>query len=202
MEKYYLLSWKDGKEPVASAFAPAGTNLTHELINELNSVNELPFELNLVKLAVGKNGLIVSNDLSDLKEIWLDYQPNNLAFPLMSKRLKTLIESNLTGNEQIDWIACKVKIGNEERPYFILRFNKMLDVLDMQKTMFVQGTDVIIKPVFSLNKVASFNVFMATSVGYGNLWKITPGLYVSEPLKKAIQKQKLTGVDFEKTSVS
>ena len=87
MEKYYSFSWKDGKEPLASAFAPKGSKADHELIQMLNGINKLPFELSLVKLDVGKNGLIESNDLSDLKEIWLDYQPNSLAWPLMSERL-------------------------------------------------------------------------------------------------------------------
>jgi hypothetical protein len=200
MEKYYLLSWKDGKEPLASAFAPKGTKADHELIKELKGRDSLPFELSLVKLDVGKNGLIESNDLTGLKEIWLDYQPNSLAWPLMSERLKSLIETNLKGNEQVDWITCNVKNGNEERPYFILRFNKILDVLDMQKTMFVQGTDHIIRPVFAASKISSYNIFSKPSSH--DLWKITSGLYVSEALKKAIQKEKITGVDFEKITVS
>jgi hypothetical protein len=200
MEKYFLLSWKNGKEPLASAFAPKGSKLAQDLISELNGINKLPFELSLVKLDVEKNALIESNDLSDLKEIWLDYQPNSLAWPLMSERLKSVIEANLTGNEQIDWIECKVKNGSEERTYFILRFNKMLDVLDMQKTMFVQGTDHIIKPVFASSKISAYGIFSKPSLY--DLWKITSGLYVSDVLKKAIQKEKLTGVDFEKTTVS
>jgi hypothetical protein len=200
MEKYFLLSWKNGKEPLASAFAPKGSKLAQDLISELNGINKLAFELSLVKLDVGKNALIESNDLSDLKEIWLDYQPNSLAWPLMSERLKSVIEANLTGNEQIDWIECKVKNGSEERTYFILRFNKMLDVLDMQKTMFVQGTDHIIRPVFASSKINAYSVFSKPSSH--DLWKITSGLYVSDTLKKAIQKAKLTGMDFEKTSVS
>lgn len=200
MENYYSLSWKEGRDPLASAFAPKVFKSGNELILELNGKNKLPFELSLVKLDVGKNGLIESNDLSDLKEIWLDYQPNSLAWPLMSERLKSIIEANLTGNEQIDWIECKVKNGSEERTYYILRFNKMLDVLDMQKTMFVQGTDHIIRPVFASIKISAYAIFSAPS-SY-ELWKITPGLYVIEALKKAIQKAKLTGMDFERTSVS
>lgn len=200
MEKYYSLSWKEGRDPLASAFAPKGSKADHELIKELNGKNKLPFELSLIKLDVGKNGLIESNDLSGLKEIWLDYQPNSLAWPLMSERLKSIIEANLTENEQIDWIECKVKNGTEQRTYFILRFNKMLDVLDKQKTLFVQGTDHIIRPVFASSKINAYNIFSAPS-SY-ELWKITPGLYVSDTLKKPIQKAKLTGIDFEKTTVS
>lgn len=199
MDNYFSLSGKNSSK-VASAFAPEGTKLAHLLISDLEGINNLPFDLGLVKLSVGKNGLIESNDLSDLKEIWLDYQPNSLAWPLMSEKLKSIIEDNLTGNEQIDWIECKVKNGNEERPYFILRFNKMLNVLDMQKTMFVQGTDHIIKPVFASSKISAYSIFSKPSSN--DLWKITSGLYVSDILKKAIQKAKLTGVDFERTSIS
>ena len=199
MEKYYLLSWKNGKEPLASAYAPKGTKLAQDLISALNGINQLSFELCLVKVDVGKNGLIESSDLSDLKEIWLDYQPNSLAWPLMSERLKSVIEANLTGKEHIDWIACNVRNKKEVRPYFILRFNKMLDVLDMQKTTFVQGTGHIIRPVFSSSKVSVYNVF--TKPSSNDLWKITSGLYVSEGMKKTLQRAKFTGMDFENTSV-
>jgi hypothetical protein len=200
VEKYYFLSWKNKKGALASAFAPKGTKLAQDLIPELNEKNNLPFDLDLVKLSVGKNGLIESNDLSDLKEIWLDYQPNSLAWPLMSERLKTLIEENLTGNEQVDWISCKIKNGNEERIYFIPRFNKMLDVLDIEKTMFVQGTNHIIIPVFDSSKIIAYHIFSKPS-SY-DLWKITSGLYVSETLKKMIQKEKITGLEFETVRVS
>ncbi len=199
MNNYYLLSGKNNPK-VASAFAPEGTKLAHELISELENVNALPFELNLVKLTVGRNGLIESNDLSDLKEVWLDYQPNNLFGPLFSEKLKSVIENNLTGNEGIDWISAIVKAPNEQRTYYIPRFSKMLDVLDTQKTLFVQGTDHIIRPVFSLSKIGKYSVFHRPSSH--SLWKIPSGLYVSEALKKAIQKEKLTGLDFEKTSIA
>jgi len=199
MEKYYYLSCKDGKDPVASAFAPEGTKIAQNLIPELNGITELPFELSLVKLNVGKNGLIKNDDLIDIKEIWLDYQPSNL-WPLMSEKLKLVIEAHLTGNELIDWITCKVKNEKEKRTYFILRFNKMLDVLDMQNTIFVQGTDHVIRPVFASSKISAYNIFPVPSSN--DLWKITSWFYVSEILKKAIQKQKLTGLGFEKASVS
>ena len=48
MEKYFLLSWKNGKEPLASAFAPKGSKLAQDLISELNGINKLPFVLSLV----------------------------------------------------------------------------------------------------------------------------------------------------------
>jgi hypothetical protein len=184
---------------LTSAIYAIENQVAHELIPTLNGTNHLPHEFQLMRVKETNDGIITDGDLNSLNEIWLDYQPNSLAWPLMSERLKLVIDANLIGNEQIDWIECKVKNGNEERVYFILRFNKMLDVLNIQKTMFVQGTDHIIRPVFASSKISSYSIFCKPSSH--DLWKITSGLYVNDALKKAIQKAKLTGVDFEKTSV-
>lgn len=194
MSNYFLFSVKDTPE-LASAYAPEGTKLAHELIPELDNTNELSFELELIKLSIGKEGLIKSNDLSSLKEIWLDYQPNSLAWPMFSEKLKTIITKNLTGKEGINWITAKINGNSEQRIYYIPRFEKMLDVLDTQKTIYINGTDRIIKPHFSLVKVDGYSLFHQPSAH--NLWKITSGLYVSEALKKAIQKEKSKGLEFE-----
>jgi len=199
MSNYFFLCGKNSPQ-VASAFAPEGTKLAHRLIPELDNANELPFDLELVKLSSGKKGLIKSDDLSSLKEIWLDYQPNSLAWPLFSEKLKTIITMNLTGKEGINWITAKVIGNSEQRIYYIPRFEKMLDVLDIQKTMYIQGTDHVIRPVFSISKISLYNIFHQPEAF--NFWKITSGLYVSEAIKKAIQKEKLIGVAFEKVSVS
>lgn len=199
MKNYYLLSGKNSKK-VASAFKPVGSKQAYELISELDGKNTLPFELNLIKLTVGRNGLIESNDLSGLEELWLDYQPNNLAWPLFSERLKRIIENYLTGREEIDWISTIVKGGNEERVYYIPRFNKTLDVLNLEKTTFVPGTDRIMKPVFSVDKIKSYSIFNKPSAD--GLKKIGHGVYTNEIVKKAIQQESLTGIVFEKTSVA
>lgn len=198
MDNYFLISWKH-KSRLASAFVLNEAKLDHELISDLEESTIMPFDFELRKVIEVKDELIIGNDLSELNELWLDYQPNSLAWPLMSDKLKFVIENNMTGNEEIDWISCKVKSNKEHRIYYILRFNRLLDVLDMKKTMFVQGTDHIIKPCFSLSKIKSFSIFSKPSAH--NLWKITSGLYINEKLKKAIQKEKLSGLDFEKISV-
>ena len=199
MSNYFLFSAKNTRE-LASAYAPEGTKLAHELIPELDNANALSFELELIKLSVGKKGLIKSNDLSSLKEKWLVYQPNSLAWPMFSEKLKTTITKNLTGKEGINWITVKINGNNEQRNYYIPRFEKMLDVLNTQKTMYVKGTDRIIMPHFSLIKVIAYSIFHLPCAH--SLWKITSELYINEALKKAIQEEKLTGVDFEKTTVS
>jgi hypothetical protein len=197
MNEYYFLAEKV-KPSTAFAYTQGDTPLSHELISDVIGRIELPFELFLKKVTTGKNGLQVSDDLSEIKHLWQDYQPNNLAWPLMSEKMKNIISDHLTGNEGLVWIKAIVNGNNESKEYFIPRFSYKLDVIDEQKTMFVSGTNHIVIPVFSYAKIANYSLFFAPQ----DYWEITSGLYVSDALKNAIQKAKLTGVDFEKTTVS
>jgi hypothetical protein len=199
MNSYYFFSIKNSNGPSASAFAPESTKLVHELTADLNGINELNFNLTLIKLTVGRKGLLKSDDLSDIKNVWQDYQLNSLAWPLFSLRLKTVIENELTGAEGIDWIMANINGKEEQKTYYIPRFKQMLDVLNLQETMYVQGTNHIIKPVFSFEKIKKYAIFSEPS--NRDYWKITSGLYISETLKKAIVKAKITGVEFNKTTV-
>lgn len=196
MTEYYFLSDKFSPG-TAFAYTEQETPLAHELIPALRKMTEVPFELILRKVTISKDGLQVSDDISGLKYLWLDYQPNNLAWPLMSERLKNLVDSNLTGKEAIQWMKVVVKSERERRNYFIARFTIMLDVIDEQKTIFVPETSHIIKPVFSLAKVANYNLFTKPQ----EFWEIPSALYVSEKIKKRIEEAKLSGIGFERVSV-
>ncbi|MFH6987912.1 imm11 family protein [Flavobacterium collinsii] len=198
MSKYYFLSGKH-KAQVASAVYEIEDQIAYELIPLLKGKQSLPFNFKLKRIIEGKSDLIIDDNLDELEEIWLDYLPNSFVWPLMSEKLRFVVQTNLVGNEHIDWISCKVKSGNEERTYYILRFNNILDVLNMQKTSFVQGTDVIIKPVFSSSKINRYTIF-SLPLSH-DLYQITSGLYLSEKLKKEIEKEKLTGLDFSKVPV-
>lgn len=199
MNNYFFLTWKNEEVSGTSAFAPKEIQPAHELIQSLSGLKKLPFDLILVKLTETETGLIESKDLAGVSRTWSDYQPNSLAWPLMSERMKMLIERYLVGAESVDWIQCKVRADDEERLYFILRFNDSPDVLDMDRTTFVPGTDRIIKATFSLEKVKRLSIF--TRPAPHGLWRITSSLYINETLKKAMEKDLLTGVAFEKTRV-
>jgi hypothetical protein len=200
MENYYLLGGKN-HSPAASAFAPKEIRQKDEvgLIKTLEAVQELPFTFTLIKLSITRKGLVESSDLTGIKTIWLDYQPNSQAWPLFSERMKGVIEEYLTGKEKVSWISAIISGNGEIRTYFIPRFNQALDVLDINNTSFVPGTDHIIQPVFSYNKIKNYSVIHDPALA--NLWKITSGFYVNEKIKKAITKESLTGVVFERTAV-
>jgi hypothetical protein len=197
MQEYYFLAEKL-KPNTAFAYTKGDTPLSHEMIGDVIRRIELPFELFLRKVTIGKGGLQVSEDLSEIKHMWLDYQPNNLAWPLMSEKMKDVIAANLTGKEGLFWVKAIVNGGKEAKAYFIPRFSYKLDVIDENKTIFIAGTAYIVRPVFSYAKVKNYSIFFAPQ----ECWEITSSLYISDALKTAIQKEKLTGLDFEKTSVA
>lgn len=195
----YFLMGPTNTPTVASAFAPESVPTAYELLQQVSNLSEMPFEFSLVKLTTEQSGLVKSSDLSGLESLWIDYLPNSLAWPLFSQRLMTVVSNALSGEEGISWLRAKVNHNKEQYSYFIPVFLRLLDVLDVQKTMFVKGTDHIIRPCFSKEKVQRYEIFHLPASN--NLWKITPSLYVSEKLKKAVQKDKLTGITFDKANV-
>lgn len=197
MNKYFYLAHKI-KQGTAFAYTEGETPISYELVPELRNKTEVPFDLILKKVSRVKGGWQESTDLSGLNYLWLDYQPNNLAWPLMSEKMKDVISSHLTGKEGIIWMPIIVRSTNEQRTYFIPRFERQLDVLDKEKTIYVEGSLLVVKPVFSLAKIVDYGLFNVPD----EFWEITSGLYVGEALKKAMQKEKLTGVGFEPTAVT
>lgn len=75
MNEYCFLTEKV-KQSTAFAYTQGDTPLSHELIPDIIGKTELPFGLFLKKLTTGKDGLLVSEDLSGIKYLWIDYQPN------------------------------------------------------------------------------------------------------------------------------
>jgi hypothetical protein len=87
-----------------------------------------------------------------------------------------------------------VHSNNEQRQYFVLKFEDKLDVLHEEKTKYVKNTGSIILPVFSFLKIAKYSIFHTPS--YNS--EIPHILHITGEMKKKIQKEKLTGVYFER----
>lgn len=197
MIKYFSLA-DDIKPRTASAYTEDATVLSHELIPNLIGKTVLPFDLYLRSVKFDRNGPIESSDLTEIKHLWVDYQPNNLAWPLMSHKMKEVVDLFLTGDEGIIWMKVLVRTPDETHEYFIPQFTKKLDVLDNDKTAYVDGTDLIVRPVYSLEKISRYSLFHRP----GDHWQITFGLYVNRDLMTAMKKEKLTGVTFDGISVA
>lgn len=104
----------DGRPMVVAntAFADTvgKTPMSHKLIPSIKEVSELPFDLVLKKPVREKGDWKMVVDLTGLKQLWLDYQPNTLAWPLMSGRMQGFI-SNQSTLEHLGISWRKGKIG-------------------------------------------------------------------------------------------
>ena len=160
------------------AFAPKGTHPSHYLIDEVKRKKSLPFSLELHRVGVSSE-LIVK----DICDDFYDYQPNSLAWPIMSNKMKSVIEGHLTGKEYIEWKTVTIKGKDISREYFIPVFTKKLDTLLVEKTVIVKQSGIILKPCFDKNKIKGLSMFH----GHNNFWSITTQIYVSDAVKRAIK---------------
>ena len=191
------MCWKSTvKTPTFSIFPRKESWLAHELIPILEGKHIFPGECYFRKILVGKKGLIY-RDVAVADPVWQNYPPNAFAWPIFSEPLKQLIQENVSEAANIDWIKMSVEHFQDKRQYYILKFNELHDVIDKENTLYVRGTDNIIRPCF--RKINFDKVQIATIPTSGNLWKITSGVYVSGKLKKAIEKSGTPGIEFSKT---
>lgn len=197
MDKFYFMG-SNILPQTAFAVADDNTKMPHDLLPELENKTSIPFTFTMKSYLDGDNEIEVSDDLSEIEHLWTDYLPNDFAWPIMSTRMKEIIDGHLTGMEGIIWMAVTVKADKENREYYIPRFKQVLDVLDIKRTKFVKNTDLVIEAVFDKNKINKYAMFQLPDE---ILWSITSSLYVSEQVKSAIENSALTGVSFDLKTV-
>ena len=200
MANVYLMSWKDdGKKTGHGIFSKSDVSPAHELTKELLSKDEFACDAHFRRIEIAKNGLVYSDSLPT-DDVWKDYPANEFAFPLLSEGFMNLIKANTTSIDAIDFIKFPIQHFDQKRTYYILRFNKLHDVIDRKLTTYVKGTDHIIVPCFT---AAAFDSIQIASKPISHdLWRITSGIYVSEKLKRKISQSKIKGIDFSKVRVS
>ena len=155
-----------------------------------------PCNLVLVQRRITKNGITQNNNVPE-KEFF-DYQYNQFAYYLLSERLKNCIEENKGSKDSFSWINVSVSSETETRNYYIPIFESIPDVLDSKLTTRVSASNAILVPCFASEKLEGHNFFPIES-SFGVLPR---GIYVSEKLKKELQKQKFDNVKFEKAKCS
>lgn len=105
---------------------------------------------------------------------------------MVSEELKELLESYIEDKDSIEFLPVKAvseKYG--DRTYYIMHFTKVFDVIDRDKTVYVPGTDDIIKVRLDYEKVKNLNVF--------NFQSYINEVIVSAEVRKSIKKNKLDG---------
>lgn len=188
---YYWISINDEKVSTV-AYAPQGTPSSYELIPKMADNNTLPFPLRLYEVSV--NDKLEKGAISDT---YYDYQPNSLAWPLMSKRMASIIASHLTGLENIEWREVMVEGCTSSRKYYVPLFTTELDTLNVTESVFVPSSRIVLKPCFKMEKVEKYAMFH----GYGKFWQITSQIYVNEEIKQVLDDMNLEELSFSKIHI-
>lgn len=188
---YYWISINN--EQVSTvAYAPVGTPVSHRLIDMLDANETVPFSLELHEI-IENNG-IKKGARSD---IFYDYQPNSLAWPIMSERMYTIIASHLTGFEHIVWKRIQIVGKSISFPYYIPMFTIQLETLDNNNSVIVPSSGIVLKPCFKKDLLRNLSVFYLPST----FWRVTTQLFINDNIRRELLKEKIKGIEFSKARV-
>lgn len=198
MNKCVFFTAKEGPKKEFSMAKLADEKIIQPLeVDEFIKQNRrFPCNLVLEHMRITNSGIIPSNNVPE-KEFF-DHQYNQFAYYLLSERLKNCIEENKGSKDSFSWIKVPVSSETETRNYYIPIFESIPDVLDLELTTRVPANNAVLVPCFASEKLAGHNFFPKES-SFGVLPR---GIYVSEALKKILQKQKFDNIKFEKAKCS
>ena len=125
-----------------------------------------------------------------------DYQDNTDGLRMCSGRLKSLIEANKSENDVLQWLEVSVSDERQARPYYVLHFPEIDDVLDKNGCVYDEAGDVI-KPVLSRAICAPYNL-----IAFKGDTRFSTMLYVRDNVRKAILKAGCTGMVFDKENLA
>ncbi len=192
-EKYYEIRWKEFKEKCSSCVV-LNEKIGYDEFKMLlahNSQKLYGMAWHIISLSVGRKSIIESDDLSGIKHLWPDYIGNGKVLPIMSEKMKDIIESNLKGTEGVFWIPITIEANGEVRPYYILRFQKQIKVLYKTKTEYLYS--VVSKAVFYKDKALKYSVIPFQDK---ILWSDYGVFYVNSEIKRQLVKADVTGIKY------
>lgn len=114
----------------------------------------------------------------------------NAGANMVSEEMKDLLLSFIGDNDNIEFLPVTAKSKEYgDRTYYIMHFKIIYDVIDTEKTVYVPGTDIIIKVRIDQEKAKGLKVF--------NSRPAVNDVIVSEDVYQAIKQKKFdTGVEF------
>lgn len=123
-----------------------------------------------------------------------DYLVTNMTAIFMSERLKDIISSELKDTEKVRWIKADIRSLTKTYTYYAMLFTEYLDIIDTEKTMYVEGVgSLIVNPFYKQNEAEKYAVFHKQSES----WQFPSSFSVNEAIKKKIKKAKITGITLE-----
>lgn len=188
---YYWLSINNDKVSTV-AYAPEGTPVSHNLIEMMENREDVPFSLELRDVFIASK-LIVG----EVCDVFYDYQPNSLAWPIMSERMKSIIASHLTGYEYIEWKSVIINGKGISKKYYIPMFTRNLDTLNISESVYVPVSGIVLKPCFDKEKIKNLSVIHSPNL----FWPISTQIYVNEEIKRDLVNSGIKELCFSRVKV-
>ena len=115
--------------------------------------------------------------------------------------MKDIITLYLTGKEGISWVKIKVHDGDRLLDYYIPAFTNPPIVYDEERSKYVRERDYTndpTVPILPRRAIQGLHFFSEHPKFHRNVSKFASGFVVSDTLRKALKKARLTNLLFEK----
>mgnify|MGYP006910066251 FL=1 len=200
----FFMTWRaSNSDNIGLAYSTIEPQSDVFLVPKVIDSSRLFFDFEIRNVKVSSGGLVeIDKDELDGKGK-VDYQPNNFAWPIVSVKMKQIIDSVSTAADCISWVQTSLLFNQRDYDYFVLVFNRSYDVIDEHKTLYInKANNHILKPHFSLKKIQDLELSLFRKPFSHNYERITPGIFVTGKLRKHLLEAGVSGIKFEKVAAS
>ena len=128
-----------------------------------------------------------------------DYIADDLGVPLFSEQARNIIDELMTGEEGIEWYEVPVVQSRNQYRYFAPKFTRALDVLNEDSSLYGVNKSILIKAVLSTEKIKEYSI--VPIVGSSEAFFFPTRIAISDRVKKALEKARVSGISFSPIKV-
>ena len=128
-----------------------------------------------------------------------DYIADDLGVPLFSEQVRNIIDELMTGEEGIEWYEVPVVQSRNQYRYFAPKFTRALDVLNEDSSLYGVNKSILIKAVLSTEKIKEYSI--VPIVGSSEAFFFPTRIAISDRVKKALEKARVSGISFSPIKV-
>ena len=127
------------------------------------------------------------------------YIADDLGVPLFSEQARNIIDELMTGEEGIEWYEVPVVQSRNQYRYFAPKFTRALDVLNEDSSLYGVNKSILIKAVLSTEKIKEYSI--VPIVGSSEAFFFPTRIAISDTVKKALKKARVSGISFSPIKV-
>ena len=128
-----------------------------------------------------------------------DYIADDLGVPLFSEQVRNIIDELMTGEEGVEWYEVPIVQSRNQYRYFAPKFTRTLDVLNEDSSLYGVNKSILIKAVLSTEKIKEYSI--VPIVGSSEAFFFPTRIAISDRVKKALKKARVSGISFSPINV-